>query len=92
MEFAKEEQDQKLRVQKRFQNEYGVVVWTGENDTWTRIFLKTEQNSSVCVWKRISVDGAWVSKVLTQGKSGSFQVFLKPVPPKMHETKSSWFR
>ena len=39
-----------------------VVVWTGENDTKTisvdANLLKTEQNSSVFVWKRISVDGA----------------------------------
>ena len=52
-----------------FSNRYGVVVWTGKNDTktisvdanlirfQTEIFLKTEQNSSVfkkiSVWKRI---------------------------------------
>ena len=45
-----------------FSNRYGVVVWTGENDTktkvWTQIFLKTEQNSSVFVLKRINVDRA----------------------------------
>ena len=28
---------------------------------WAQIFLKTEQNSSVFVWKRISVDRAWTS-------------------------------
>ena len=47
---------------KAFSNRCGVVVWTGENDrkrhVWTQIFLKTEQNSSVFVWKRITVDGA----------------------------------
>ena len=40
-----------------FQNGYGVVVRTGENDTKTicgrKIFLKTEQNSSVFALKRI---------------------------------------
>ena len=47
-----------------FSNRYGAVVWTGENDAKTinvQIFLKTEQNSSVFVWKRISVDRALVS-------------------------------
>jgi len=39
---------------KAFSNGYGVVVWTGENDTKTisvdaSVFLKTEQNSSVFV-------------------------------------------
>ena len=53
----------RIGVIKAFSNEYGVVVWTGENDTKTisvdATFLKTEQNSSVFVWKRISVDRAW---------------------------------
>jgi len=38
---------------KKFSNGYGDVAWTGENDTktimWTKIFLKTEQNSCVFV-------------------------------------------
>ena len=46
---------------KAFSNGYGVVVWTGENDTKTISVdadsLKTEQNSSIFVSKRISVDG-----------------------------------
>ena len=41
-----------------------------KNDTKTvsvdAIFLKTEQNSSVFVWKRSSVDKPWVSKVISQ--------------------------
>ena len=43
---------------KRFQNGYGVVVWTSENDTKTISVDANFYENGVFVWKRISVDGA----------------------------------
>ena len=35
-----------------------------KRQVWTQIFLETEQNNSVFVWKRISEDGALAIMVL----------------------------